>query len=78
MLLGGTPFAAPQVLPQQGAKYASGVTANRIARMRQGGRRARNGSQFVLAECAGVKRDHARLRRPTAGGGVGVKGPECA
>jgi len=43
-----------------------------------GGRRAMNGSQFVLAERAGVKRDHARLRRPTAGGGAGVKGPECA
>ena len=78
MLLRGTPLAAPQVLPQQGAESASGVTRNRIRRMRQGGRRARNGSQFVLAECVGVKSDHARLRRPTAGGGVGVKGPECA
>jgi len=78
MLLRGTPLAAPQVLPQQGATLASGVTRNRIRLMRRGGRRARDGWQFVLAECAGVKRGHARLRRPTAGGGAGVKGPECA
>jgi len=78
MLLAGTSLAAPQMLPQQGATNAGGMTANRIARMRQGGRRARNGSQFVLAERVGVKSDQARLRRPTAGGGVGVKGPKCA
>jgi len=78
MLLRGAPLAAPQVLPQQGATLASGVTRNRIRRMRQGGRRVRNGSQFVLAECAAVKRDQARLRRPTAGGRAGVKGPQCA
>ena len=69
MLLAGTALAAPQMRPQQGATSASEVRADRIARMRQGGRRAGNGSQFVLAECAGVERDHARLRRPTAGGG---------
>jgi hypothetical protein len=78
MLLCGAPLAAPQMLPQQGAESASGVTRNRIRRMRQGGRRAMSGSQFVLAECVGVKCDHARLRRLTAGGSVGVKGPECA